>query len=86
MSTFQRIGVAMFFTLALAIAAMIYNRVFVQQLLPLVEQGGTFSQPAYILESLVPILLAVLLGASWLWVIAGAVQDERTVDRRRVRR
>jgi hypothetical protein len=86
MSTFKRIGVAMFFTLALAIAAMIYNRVFVQQLLPLVEQGGTFSQPAFILESLVPILLAVLLGASWLWVIAGAVQDERTVDTRRVRR
>lgn len=85
MSTFKRIGVAMFFTLALAIAAMIYNRVFVQQLLPLVEQGGTFSQPAYILESLVPILLAVLLAASWLWVIAGAVQDERTVTRRRVR-
>jgi hypothetical protein len=86
MSTFKRIGVAMFFTLALAIAAMIYNRVFVQQLLPLVEQGGTFSQPAFILESLVPILLAVLLAASWLWVIAGAVQDERTVDTRRVRR
>ncbi|MDB2293732.1 hypothetical protein PM085_15855 [Halorubrum ezzemoulense] len=86
MSTFKRIGVAMFFTLALAIAAMIYNRVFVQQLLPLVEQGGTFSQPAFILESLVPILLAVLLAASWLWVIAGAVQDETTVDTRRVRR
>lgn len=86
MATYKRIGVALFFTLALMIAALIYNRVFIQQLLPLIEEGGTFSQPAFILESLVPILLAVLLGAVWLWVIAGAVQDETTVDRRRVRR
>jgi len=31
-------------------------------------------------------VLAVLLAAVWLWVIAGAVQDERTIDTRRVRR
>jgi hypothetical protein len=34
----------------------------------------------------VPIVLVILLLAVWVWVIAGAVQDERTVDRRRVRR
>jgi hypothetical protein len=31
-------------------------------------------------------VLVVLLLAVWAWVIAGAIQDERTVDRRRVRR
>jgi hypothetical protein len=38
------------------------------------------------LDNLVPIVLVILLLAVWVWVIAGAVQDERTVDRRRVRR
>jgi len=44
-----------------------------------------FSQPVVILEAIVPIILLVLLAAVWLWVIAGAVQDERTVQTRRVR-
>jgi hypothetical protein len=85
MATYQRIGVAMFFTVALMIAGLIYNRVFVQQLLPLIEEGGTFSQPAFILERLVPILLLVLLLGTWAWVVAGAVQDEQRVSRRRIR-
>jgi len=85
MATWQRIGVALFFTIALAVGALLYNEVFVQTLVPVVDMDGQFSQPVVILEAIVPIILAVLLGAVWLWVIAGAVQDERTVQTRRVR-
>ncbi len=86
MSTFKRFAVALYFTLGLAIGAVLYNRLFVQNLLPLVEEGGTFSQPVFILNRIAPIILAVLLLATWIWVVAGAVQDETTVDRRRIRR
>ena len=86
MATWQRIGVAIFFTIALAVGGLLYNEVFVQTLLPVVDMDGQFSQPVGMLDTLVPIVLAVLLAAVWLWVIAGAVQDERTIDRRRVRR
>lgn len=86
MATWQRIGVAIFFTIALAVGGLLYNEVFVQTLLPVVDMDGQFSQPVGMLDTLVPIVLAVLLAAVWLWVIAGAVQDERTIDTRRVRR
>jgi len=86
MATWQRIGVALYTTIALMIGGLIYNRVFVSELVPLVESGGTFSTPVTWLVRIVPIVLVILLLAVWVWVIAGAVQDERTVDRRRVRR
>ena len=85
MATWQRIGVALFFTIGIAVGALLYNEVFIQTLLPVVDMSGQFSQPVAILEAIVPIVLLVLLGAVWLWVIAGAVQDERTVQTRRVR-
>ena len=85
MATWQRIGVALFFTIGIAVGALLYNEVFVQTLLPVVDMSGQFSQPVAILEAIVPIVLLVLLAAVWLWVIAGAVQDERTVQTRRVR-
>jgi hypothetical protein len=52
----------------------------------LIDPNGTFSTPAVWLEQLVPVLFVILGMGVWLWVIAGAVQDERGVDRRRVRR
>jgi hypothetical protein len=85
MATWQRIGVALFFTIAIAVGGLLYNEVFVQTLVPVVDMDGQFSQPVAILEAIVPIILLVLLGAVWLWVIAGAVQDERSVRTRRVR-
>lgn len=86
MATWQRIGVATYWTLALMVGGLVYNRVFVVELLPLVDPDGTFSAPVLVLDRLVPVILVMLLLAVWVWVIAGAVQDERTVDRRRVRR
>jgi hypothetical protein len=85
MATYQRIGYALYSTLALLVGGVLYNRVYVTELVPLVNQNGIFSEPVFILERLAPIVLLVLLAAVWLWVVAGAVQDEKTVDRRRVR-
>ena len=85
MSTWQRIGVAVFYTLGLLVGGVLYNEVFVSNLLPVVDQNGTFSTPVLILERIVPIVLLVILLAVWGWVIAGAVQDEQTVTRRRIR-
>lgn len=86
MATWKRFGVALFYTLALATGGIFYAEVFQGTLLPLVDPNGTFSQPVMIMERIVPIVLLVILGAVWLWTIAGAVQDEKAVDRRRVRR
>ena len=86
MATYQRIGVAIAWTVALALAGILYQRVFVDSLLPIVDTDGIFSTPVVWLDRLIPVVIVVLLLAVWVWVIAGAVQDERTVDRRRVRR
>jgi len=86
MATWQRIGVALFWTLGLMVGGMVYQRVFKAALYPLIDPNGTFSTPAVWLEQLVPVLFVILGMGIWVWVIAGAVQDERGVDRRRVRR
>lgn len=85
MSTWQRFGVGVFSTVSLMIGGLIYNEVF-QVLFERIDPDGLFSTPVIWLDNLVPVILVVLLLAVWSWVIAGAVQDERTVDRRRVRR
>lgn len=85
MATYQRIGVAFAWTIGLFVGGIIYNRVFASELLPLIDTGGTFSMPVVWLDRLVPAVILILLVAVWGWVIAGAVQDERTIDRRRVR-
>ena len=85
MSTWQRIGAALKITVALGVAGILYQQVFVESLVGLVNPDGLFSQPVLILERIVPIVIVTILLATWIWVIAGAVQDERTVDRRRVR-
>lgn len=86
MATYQRIGVAIVWTVALAVAGLLYQRVFVGALLPIVDTDGLFSTPVVWLDRIIPVVVVILLLAVWLWVIWGAVQDERTVDRRRVRR
>lgn len=86
MATYQRIVVAFIWTVGLAVGGLVYNRVFVDAILPLVNMDGTFSTPVAWIENLVPVILVIMLLAVWIWVIAGAIQDERTVDRRRVQR
>lgn len=86
MATWQRLGVAMVWTIGLLFLGMIYNEVFSQALLPMVPTDGPFSTPIVWLDRLAPVVIVILLLAVWVWVVFGAVQDERTVDRRRVRR
>jgi len=85
MSTFQRIGVAMFSTISLMIGGLIYNEVFVAALLPVVPTSGPFSTPITWLENLVPLILVMLLLVVWAGVVIGAVEDEKTVRRSRIR-
>jgi len=82
MPTWQRIGVALAYTIGLMVGALLYNEVFVQGLLPIIDMSGTFSTPVVWLERIVPAVLLILLVAVWGWVIVGAVQDERSVTRR----
>jgi len=86
MATWRRIGVGLFSTISLMMGGLIYNEVFAQEIFPLINTSGTFSTPVVWIDRIVPIVLVTLLVAVWAWVIAGAVQDERTVDRRRLRR
>jgi len=86
MATWQRIGVGLVSTIGLMLGGLLYNEVFVENLLPIVDTSGQFSTPVVWLDRIVPVVIVALLVAVWIWVIAGAVQDERTVDRRRVRR
>jgi hypothetical protein len=75
----------MFSTISLMIGGLIYNEVFVAALLPVVPTSGPFSTPITWLENLVPLILVMLLLVVWAWVVIGAVEDEKTVRRSRVR-
>jgi len=86
MSTWQRLRFAFISTIASAVGAILYTQVFSQVIFPMVDKDGLFSTPVIWLDRLVPLILAAFVLLVWIWVIAGAVQDERTVDRRRVRR
>jgi len=86
MSTFRRFGVGLITTVALMVAGLIYNRVFTGALLPLVDPEGTFSTPVVWLDNIVPVVIVMILLATWVWVIAGVAKNERAVENRRVRR
>lgn len=86
MSTWARLRFAFVSTVAIAVGGIVYAQVWSDVMFPMIDKDGTFSTPAVWLDNLAPLILVFLLLAVWVWVIAGAVQDERTVDRRRVRR
>lgn len=83
MSFYARAGVALQWTIGLMVAGVLYAEVFSAELLPIVNTDGTFSTPVVWLDRLVPLIIVFLLLAVWGWVIAGSVQEERSVDRRR---
>lgn len=86
MSTWNRLRVAFKYYIGMAVAGIIYTQVFSQELLPLVPMDSQFATPVVWLDRIAPIVIGVITLAVTVWVVAGAVQDERTVDRRRVRR
>lgn len=85
MATWQRIAVAVTWTISITVGGILYQRVFVGTLLPLVDMDGKFVTPVIWMDRIAPLALVILLVAVWTWVIAGAVQDEQTVNRRQVR-
>lgn len=85
MGTAQRSALAMMSTISLMVGGLIYNRVFKQALWPMIDTSSRWATPTIWLEQLAPLLFVMLLLGVWAWVVAGAVQEERTVDRRRRR-
>ncbi len=79
----HRLGVAVAYTIGLAIIGMMYGQVFSTALLPLINPDGPFSAPAFWLDAIVPMVVVVLLVVVWGWVVAGAVQEEQTIATRR---
>jgi len=86
MSTFGRFAYGFYATIAVAIGALFYNEVFVENLLEFAPTEGPFAEPVGYLEIIVPIVLLTILLAVWVWVIVGGVQEERRVEQRQVRR
>jgi len=86
MSTFGRFAYGFYATIAVAIGALFYNEVFVENLLEFAPEEGPFAAPVGYLEIVVPIVLLTILLAVWVWVIVGGVQEERRVEQRQVRR
>ena len=86
MSTFGRFAYGFYATIAVAIGGLVYNEVFVENLLEFAPEEGPFAAPVGYLEVVVPIVLLTMLLAVWVWVIVGGVQEERRVDARRLQR
>ena len=83
MSTWQRIRVAVAWTVAVMAGGIVYQRVFADNLFPLIDTSSRWARAAVVANTIGPVVLVMLLLAVWTWVVAGAIQDERTVDRRR---
>ena len=86
MSTFGRFAYGFYATIAVAIGGLIYNEVFVENLLQFAPTEGPFAAPVEYLQIIVPIVLLTILLAVWVWVLIGGVQEERRVEQQRIRR
>lgn len=84
MQLWNRLAVAFFYTIGLGVGGILYGSVFVGELQPLVSDGGRFSYLVSWLDVIVPLVLVGILVVVWYWVITGAVQEEQTVQRRRL--
>jgi len=80
MAAWQRFAILIAVTIANAIAGIIYYRVGVEHLFPMAQGGssGPFTPAVNSLETLVPIVIAVIQLGVVVWVIAGGVQKERS--------
>jgi hypothetical protein len=80
MASWVRFAVLIAVTVANAIAGIIYYRVGVEHLFPMAQGGssGPFTPAVNQLETLVPIVIAVIQLGVIIWVIVGGVQKERS--------
>jgi len=79
MATWKRMAVLMATTIIVAIAAVIYYRVGVAHLFPMVynQHDGPATSAVRMLDWMVPIALSVLELGVALWALSGGVQEER---------
>lgn len=77
MATWQRMAVFFATTIAVAIAGILFYRVGVAELFPMAA-GGPFSPAVDQLETLVPIVLAIIEVGVAAWALTGGVQQERS--------
>jgi hypothetical protein len=81
----SRIQFALIVTIVDMTMAIIHFRVGVAFLYPLArDHPGPFSPLIGQLEAVIPLVLMLALLFVWGYVVYGAVQDERSVNRRRV--
>lgn len=83
MSQIRRFAFAMKVTIAMGLAAIIHFRVGVERIYPLAQGdfSGPFTPIIEILEFTVPLAIAIILLATWVWVLISPVQEEHTVRR-----
>lgn len=83
MATYRRMGVLFKVVVMEAVIAIVYYRVFRDHLMGLATNDfqGPFSSLISMLDAFVPVALAIILLGVAVWVIAGGVQEERSVMR-----
>jgi len=86
MVAWRRMGVFFAVTVAVAVAALIYYRVGVAHLFPMIrgQFSGPFTSAINLLDWAVPLSLVILELGTAAWALSGGVQREAA--RRRVRR
>lgn len=85
MGIFRRLQVLGATIIGVGFVGVVYNELGRDLISRVKEQDGPFSGLAGQVESIVPLVLAGFLLAIVLWFIASTIQEERAVDRRRVR-
>lgn len=78
-----RVTYATIATVVDVVVAIIYFRIGEGHLFPMVSSGGPFSPIIGQMEAVFPLVLMIGLLFPWAYVIYGAVQDEKSVTRRR---
>lgn len=85
MGLFGRLKIVMVTTIGVGFLGIIFNELGRDLIQRIKEQDGPFSALAGQVETMVPLVLVLLLLGVLAWFLVSSVQEERTVDRRRVR-
>jgi hypothetical protein len=84
MATWRRMWILTIVTIGVATVAVIHLRFGVEIVYPMAKNqfSGPFTPAVTALETLVPLILALVEGGTIVWTMAGGVQRERSRIRR----
>lgn len=87
MSTWRRLVIAAQIWIAIGAVAILYYQVFKLHTQPMAEgeHSGPFTPVVGQVDTIVPVVLMAIGVGVLVWVLVGAVQDERSRNRRPVR-